>query len=133
MVACNFDIKNMLNFRKKEKETPENIEDLIMSIKRMKEKMASMETEMNLIKEEQRLSVQYFSVIRFNPFADTGGSQSFSAAFLNKEKSGVVITSLYSKDGNRVYGKLINKGVCKYAISEEEEKAISNAFNPNDK
>ncbi len=122
----------MLNFRKKEKETPENMEDLIASIKKMKEKMASMETEMNLIKEEQRLSVQYFSVIRFNPFADMGGSQSFSAAFLNKEKSGVVVTSLYSKDGNRVYGKLINKGVCEYALSEEEKKAISDALRSNE-
>ncbi len=121
----------MFNF-KKEKEAPENIEEILERFSEIKKKMEGMEKEMEEIRKENLTSLQRFSVVRFNPFSDMGGSQSFCAAFLNKEGSGIVITSLYSREGNRVYGKLIHKGNSEHALSEEEKKAVEEANKQNE-
>lgn len=65
-------------------------------------------------------------LVRFNPFRDIGGDQSFSLALLDGDDNGVVISSLYSRDGVRVYSKSINnKQSIKYPLSEEEKQAIA--------
>jgi len=72
--------------------------------------------------------LQRIGVVRFNPFADTGGAQSFSIALLNKQKSGIVMTSLYARSGNRWYIKQIVEGKGKdLSLSKEEEEAIRTA------
>jgi Protein of unknown function (DUF4446) len=64
-------------------------------------------------------------LVRFNPFRDIGGDQSFSLALLDGDDNGIVISSLYSRDGVRVYSKSINnKQSVKYPLSEEEKQAI---------
>ena len=74
-------------------------------------------------------SIHKVSTIRFNPFGDIGGDQSFSVAFLNGKNSGVVISSLHTKDGTRVYAKPVDKGEAeKYPFTEEEKKAIKIAM-----
>lgn len=75
-----------------------------------------------------RKGLHKFSVVRFNPFRDIGGDQSFSVAMLDDENSGVVISSLYSRDGVRVYAKSIRRGQCeKHQLTEEEYHAIASA------
>ena len=68
--------------------------------------------------------VQKVGVVRFNPFGDVGGNQSFVIALLDNSLSGVIIQSLYSRGGVRVYSKQIKKGKSEYALGEEEEEAI---------
>lgn len=67
-----------------------------------------------------------FGMVRFNPFNDVGGDQSFAIAFLNGKDSGIVISSLYTREGTRVYSKSIINGESeKYPLTDEEKKAIS--------
>lgn len=67
-------------------------------------------------------------IIRYNPFSDTGGAQSFSMALLDGNKSGIVITSLYARAGNRWFVKEVEKGKGKeLELSKEEESAVSHA------
>lgn len=66
--------------------------------------------------------------IRYNPFGDVGGNQSFSVSLLDNENSGYVISSIHSREGTRVYAKKIDKGDSDYNLSEEEKKAISLAI-----
>jgi len=64
-------------------------------------------------------------IVRFNPFRDIGGDQSFSVALLDGNNNGVVISSLYSRDGVRVYAKQLKDGTCEhYQLTEEEKHAI---------
>lgn len=71
---------------------------------------------------------RHIAVVRFNPFADTGGDQSFVLAFLDSEQTGVVITSLYARTGTRWYVKNIRKGKSiEYELSKEEQEAIRKA------
>lgn len=73
-------------------------------------------------------SVHKVGVIRFNPFKDLGGDQSFSVALLDGENSGVVISSLHTREGNRVYSKPVEKGkAVNYPLTDEEQEAISKA------
>lgn len=70
-------------------------------------------------------------IVRFNPFKDVGGDQSFSIALLNGKNNGLVISSLFTREGARVYSKSIENGKSeKHPLSQEEEKAIKMALQP---
>src|SRR3989338_9805329 len=53
----------------------------------------------------QKICFSKHALIRFNPFEDTGGDQSFVLALLDGANNGVVISSLHSRGGTRVYAK----------------------------
>ena len=71
---------------------------------------------------------QRLGIVRFNPFSDTGGSQSFSLAILDGQNNGIVMTSLHARSGNRWYVKEIvqGKGI-NVELSKEEQAAIRTA------
>lgn len=73
-------------------------------------------------------NIQRVGLIRFNPFKDTGGDQSFILALLDAKNGGVVISGLYSRAGTRWYAKRIvdGKGI-EHELSDEEKKAIAAA------
>jgi hypothetical protein len=73
-------------------------------------------------------SVHKVGVVRFNPFKDLGGDLSFSIALLDGQSSGVVISGLHTREGNRVYAKPVEKGkAVKHPLTEEEMEAIKRA------
>ena len=79
----------------------------------------------NKIHKLSRQSLHKVGVIRFNPFKDVGGNQSFSIALLDGKNSGLVISSLYTRAGARIYAKPITKGGSKkHPLTEEEKQAI---------
>lgn len=70
-------------------------------------------------------SIHKVGIIRYNPFKDIGGDQSFAIALLDGKNSGVVISSLHTKEGTRVYAKpVISAESKKYPLAEEEKQAI---------
>lgn len=73
--------------------------------------------------------ISKFSVLRFNPFKDLGGDQSFVTAFLDSKNNGLVISSMHTREGTRVYAKPVIKGEEgeKYKLTEEERRAIGMA------
>ncbi len=73
------------------------------------------------------LASQKISIVRFNPFGDTGGDQSFVLAVLDAHNSGYVLTSIHGREGTRVYVKPIDYAKSKYPLSVEEKKALSQA------
>lgn len=74
------------------------------------------------------LHLSRIGIVRYNPFSDTGGSQSFSMGLLDGNINGIVITSLYGRSGNRWFVKEVEKGKGKgVELSKEEESAIRKA------
>jgi hypothetical protein len=63
-------------------------------------------------------------LVRFNPFEDTGGNQSFALAMLDGRGDGFVVSSLHARSGTRVYAKAIAKGTSEAALSAEEAEAL---------
>ncbi len=72
-------------------------------------------------------------MVRFNPFKNLGGNQSFAIAFLNSHHNGLVISSIYSNDGSRFYSKTIANGESQkqYPLTDEEIQAINIAIGKN--
>lgn len=66
-------------------------------------------------------------LVRFNPFEETGGNQSFALALLDADGDGWVLSSLHARSGTRVYAKAITAGRADAALSEEETAAIRQA------
>jgi hypothetical protein len=80
------------------------------------------------IEKDGLLHIQKVGLIRFNPFKDTGGDQSFILSLVDGKGTGVVISGLYSRSGTRWYAKRVvsGKGV-DYELSEEEKKSLKEA------
>lgn len=72
----------------------------------------------------QRRSMQRVGLVRFNPFEDTGGNQSFALAVLDARGDGFVVSSLHARTGTRVYGKAITGGRSDTNLSGEETEAV---------
>jgi hypothetical protein len=63
-------------------------------------------------------------LVRFNPFEDTGGNQSFALALIDANGDGFVISSLHARVGTRVYAKALSSGQSETQLSQEEEEAL---------
>jgi len=71
--------------------------------------------------------LQRVGFVRFNPFREAGGDQSFALALADQNGNGVVISSLHGRDVTRVYGKPLAAWESPYLLSEEEQQAITKA------
>lgn len=83
-----------------------------------------------LVRELQRAGqghLQRCAIVRFNPFANTGGDQSFALALADGGGYGVVISSLHSRESTRVYAKPLAAWGSAYPLTEEEQQAIARA------
>ncbi len=77
---------------------------------------------------ESRYSLQRVGLVRFNPFADTGGDQSFAVAVLDRLGNGFVFSSLHGRSGTRFYAKPLRNGQSSYQLSDEEAEAVKSAL-----
>lgn len=71
-----------------------------------------------------RRSIQRLGLVRYNPFDDTGGNQSFALALTDGGGNGIVVSSLHARTGTRVYAKPIVGGRSEGALSAEEAEAL---------
>ena len=63
-------------------------------------------------------------LVRYNPFEDTGGNQSFALALLDAHGDGFVVSSLHARNQTRVYAKGVKGGRSDAGVSEEEAEAL---------
>ena len=76
----------------------------------------------------QRKAFQRVGLVRYNPFEETGGNQSFALALLDGAGDGWVLSSLHARSGTRVYAKAIKAGRADAGLSEEETAALGQAM-----
>jgi hypothetical protein len=114
----------MFKFFIKKKE-PESLDEVLREFNQLKKEFEKVLKEFEDLKEREKFNIQKVGIVRFNPFEEVGGNQSFSIALLDGKDDGVVITSLYLKDGNRVFAKPIKGGKSEFNLSKEEIEAIN--------
>lgn len=99
-------------------------------IRRVQEATARVE-ELNLLvmrlERNNRSHLQRLGFLRFNPFRDTGGDQSFALALADEGGNGVIISSLHSREVTRVYAKPLVGWQTNYPLTDEEQQAIARA------
>lgn len=104
------------------------LENLLKEFDQGSKRTDELVKELKNLKQESLYHIQKIGLVRFNPFSETGGNQSFCLAVLDNNDSGFVISSLHSRDTTRLYAKPIKKGKADgYELSAEEKEAIKNA------
>ncbi len=93
-----------------------------------KEAASAFDQRLTLLERKHAQTLTKFGLVRFNPFDDTGADLSFSLALLNDYGDGMVMTSLWGRNEVRLYAKPVTKRDSRYALSQEERRAIDMAL-----
>lgn len=104
------------------------VQELLAHEKESKKDIVNLQKRCDTIELDSALHIQKVGMVRFNPFEDTGGNQSFILALLDAHDTGVTIAGLYSRAGTRWYARKVvaGKGL-EHELSDFEKKAIKQA------
>jgi Protein of unknown function (DUF4446) len=108
-----------------------NLEEVMsMHVGRINEherRLGNLDRDISVLDRVLQMAVQRVGLVRFNPFDETGGDQSFDIALLDQHGNGLVLSSLHNRTETRVYAKPIEEGRSSYTLSDEEEQALNQA------
>jgi hypothetical protein len=105
------------------------LEKVLHDEKSHAEELTQVKSEIMAMQKDSLKNVQKIGLLRFNPFKETGGEQSFSLSLLNKNDDGIVMTGLHARERTRVYTKPIQDGKSvAIDLSDEEKKAVALAL-----
>jgi len=90
--------------------------------------MAGLREETLALQDAVARAVQLVGIVRFDAFEDLGGMLSFAVAMLDREGSGVVLSSINGRNETRIYAKPVEHGGSRINLSGEEEEAIRRAL-----
>lgn len=108
-----------------ERDIRKKFEETVSVIRKFEQDLGILDDRLEGFKKDSLKNVQKVELLRYNPYDDTGGDQSFSVAVLDKKGDGVVITSLHARSGTRVFAKPVAEGkALKFQFSKEEEVVI---------
>ncbi len=92
--------------------------------------LGAVEARTAVLERDLKLSFARVGLVRFNPFEDTGGNQSFALVLLDAHGDGFVVSSLHARNMTRIYAKAIAAGRAETALSAEEAEALRIAMAP---
>lgn len=112
----------------KAKNLEESLVILGKKLKDFEENQSKIDKHLLTIDNRLNKSIRNIETLRFNPFVEAGGNQSFAVAFLNDEGDGVILSSLYARDRMSVFAKPILKGKSSFELSSEEKSVLNKAI-----
>lgn len=119
---------NKLGQGLKDKNFKSIMEALLRDVSVAKKDIDNLKLYCDKIQKDGRLHIQKIGLVRFNPFKDTGGDQSFILSLVDENDTGVIISGLFARSGTRWYAKRVVKGrSLEHELSDEEKKALKEA------
>ena len=113
-----------------ERDVRKKFEDVIGAITDFKEAVNKAEGKIKDLQQQGLDHIQNIKLLRYNPYNDTGGDQSFTLSILDKKGTGIILTSLHARSGTRIFAKSIIEGESnQYKLSKEEEDVIKASVN----
>jgi hypothetical protein len=107
------------------KTLPAILETVLRETNGAKKALAELRKQYDILEKDSRFHIQKIGLLRFNPFKDTGGDQSFILTLVDANDTGVIISGLYSRSGTRWYAKKVVKGRgAEHELSDDEKKAL---------
>ncbi len=110
-----------------------NLEEMIVSINKkmleIEENQKNINDHLKIVDSRLDKTIRDIKIIRFNPFTEAGGNQSFAISFLNDKGDGVILSSLYARERMSVFAKPIVKGKSEFDLSEEEDHVLQKSLN----
>lgn len=109
----------------------ESMEDIILNfferIEALEQGEQTTRSDLKDIKDNLKITYQKKGLVKYDAFREMSGDLSYSLALLDKENNGVLISSMYSREGCYTYAKDIANGESKINLSEEEAEALKQA------
>lgn len=118
---------NKLLEGKNAKTLEDTLIQIIDEIKRMNGAQITTDSLIKDINKRLKTSLTGVGIVRFNPFAHSGGNQSFAIAMLNEHGSGVIISTLYGREKTSIFAKPISKYKSEFELTKEESEALEKA------
>ena len=100
-------------------------------LRRNQEQIKALKSDYEKLEKESHFLLKSVGLVRYNPFANTGGNMSFSLALLNDNGDGAIVTSLHSREGVRLYSKTVKNYNSEQALTDEEKDAVERARRAN--
>lgn len=91
------------------------------------ERIAALEGELAQVRGDLTQALRHVAVVRYDAFGDMGGRMSFSAAVVDDDGDGFVISSIHARGESRTYAKGIVGGDSEVVLSPEERQALDAA------
>ena len=102
------------------RETQQDGDELRRDVARLRGDLASARADLSD-------ALRHVAVVRYDAFGDMGGRLSFSAALLDDDGDGLVLTSINGRSETRTYAKGVAAGASGHELSPEEAQAIAYA------
>ena len=83
---------------------------------------------MQIMQKIQSMTYQKMGIVKYDAFREMSGKLSYALALLDKNNDGIMINSMYSREGCYSYVKDIINGESSINMSEEEKEALNIAI-----
>ena len=100
----------------------------IDEVQRVKEKNTELELENQKLDNLLQQALTRVGMVRYRAFEDMGGDLSYAVAMLAAHNNGVVLSSVFGREGSQAYAKPIENGGSSYKLTEEEQQALREAM-----
>ena len=104
------------------------LEQILANLKREKDQRQQLEIDVKNLRDQQKAYLGRLGLVKFNPFSETGGKQSFILAILNDLKRGILLTSFHTRTGSRIYAKMVGDKGSGKDLTSEEKLAVKEAL-----
>ena len=113
------------------KSIEEDLENYMYRVERIEKQHAEILGNIKSIEYNMEGCFQKIGIVRYSAYKDTGSDLSFAIALLDNNNSGIILNGIYSRELSNIFAKPIEKGTCKYTLTDEEKKALEQAMNVN--
>lgn len=111
----------------------ESMEDILMKqfdrIEILEEADREKRRELNSLQSMMQNTYQKAGLVKYDAFREMSGKLSYALALLDQNDNGIIVTSIYSREGCFSYAKAVVMGESSINLSEEEQEALKKAMN----
>ena len=109
----------------------ESMEDIMLNfferIESLENHGQNVDGDIKVMKNTLKNTYQKTGLVKYDAFREMSGALSYSLALLDQKNDGILISSMYSREGCYTYAKDVVNGECKINLSEEETEALKQA------
>lgn len=99
----------------------------IRAVDALRGEVVAVQQSLAIAQRDVNAALRHVSVVRYDAFGDMGGRLSFSAALLDDNGDGVLLTSIHGHTESRMYIKTVTRLKADGRVSPEELEAIATA------
>lgn len=99
----------------------------IRAVDGLSDEVSKVQQSLLIAQRDINAALRHVSVVRYDAFGDMGGRLSFSAALLDDNGDGVLLTCIHGHTESRMYIKTVTRHKADGRVSPEELEAITTA------